>query len=145
MYTIERIRTIDDIDGETAHFMQEVARLSVEKYDSDMDWRKVDFLGYARDGMIWICRKDGRPVGQMMARLYPSIFDPDIAILFQDSLFCMPGSGRAAHLLMREFIDFGRANANHVFTAIAQHTNIKGRSLEKLGFKKVEEAYRLEF
>jgi hypothetical protein len=62
----------------------------------------------------------------------------------QDVLFTKKSSGRATHILMNAFIDFGKANANHLFTMVAEQTNIKARSLDRLGFKQVETLYRLE-
>jgi hypothetical protein len=142
--TIDRIRSIDDIDGELAHFFFEGAREVAEMYGGTFSGDHFDFLGYARHGLFLVCRRDGRPVGAMLARLYESIFDPNTIILCQDLLWVKPGVPRAAFLLLREFIDFGKANANHILTQVHGKTNIKGRSLEKLGFAKVEEIYRME-
>jgi len=114
------------------------------KFDGLINWERFDFLDYARSHYMNVCFKDSRPVGIMMGRLIASIFDQQTAILFQDLLYVSEPCRGAAHLLLAEFIDFGKSNANHVFTTLGQKTNIKGRSLEKFGFKKVEETYLLE-
>ncbi len=144
-YSIERIRGIDDITPELAAFFFKTADGVAEKYGNKFDPKSFDFIGYAEKGLFLVCRRDGFPVGALLARLYESIFDSEVIILYQDLLVCGPGSGRAAHLLYKHFIDFGRVHADHLFTCRAIHTNIKARSLEKLGFKKVEELWRMEF
>lgn len=145
MYTIRRITDIHDIDKKLVSFLLTGAETLSKMYGDKFDWKNFDFIDYARRGFFIVCFKDDQPVGAILARLYGSIFDPQTKILMQDEFYVLPGSGRAAHLLMREFIDFGKLNANHVFTMIAEKTNIKRRSLEKLGFVKIEELYRLEF
>lgn len=143
-YQIKRIRDIGDVDGAVAEFFLYGAEHLSNLYEHPFNWRNFDFLEYARHGLFLICFRDGEPVGALMARLYSSVFDHETKILMQDELYAKPGAGRAAHLLFREFIDFGRANANHIITQIARRTNIKRRSLERLGFEKLEELYRLE-
>jgi len=95
------------------------------------------------ENLAWVCERDGEIVGIMLARLYPSVFDPGKLILFQDLLYVKKDVRRAAYLLLAKFIDFGKTRADHIFTAITDHTNIKGRSLAKLGFSKIQEQYRL--
>jgi hypothetical protein len=51
---------------------------------------------------------------------------------------------KAAYLLFKDFIDFGKSNANHIITMICKITNIKPESLLKLGFTEMETLYRLE-
>ena len=146
MYTISRLHTIDDFDAELAHWLMIESR-NVSRMYQDIyffDYKNFDYLEYARKGLFLVCRRDGVPVGVMLARLFASAFDSNSAILFQDLLYVKPESGRAASLLLKTFIDFGKANANHIFTAKALKTNIKGRSFEKLGFKKVEELFHIE-
>ncbi len=79
-----------------------------------------------------------------MAQLYPHPFDPDVTVLKQDLLYVIPGYPKATRALLHHFIDFGKAHANECFTMLAMQTNIKPRSLEKLGFTEVETLYRLE-
>ena len=79
----------------------------------------------------------------MLARLYTSIFDDETKILQQDLLYARPGS-RASKVLLDDFIDFGRKHADHILTTIGTETVIKGESLEKLGFSKLETTYRME-
>lgn len=125
-------------------FFEQSAIKVAAMYGNKFNWRMFDFLSYFRDGLFLVCYKDDRPVGAMLARLFESIFDPDTKILFQDLLYVNEAHSRAAYLLLMHFIDFGKENANHIITTIAPKTNIKGKSLERLGFNKMEELYRME-
>lgn len=108
-----------------------------------LDGSNFNFDQYAKNHYVWVCWKEGRPVGIMMAQLYGSVFNPDQKILFQDLLYVKKSTSKAAYLLMKEFIAFGQANAKIVFTCKTKHTNIKERTLKRLGFEKTEEIYRL--
>jgi len=104
---------------------------------------RFNFFGYIETHRARICLRNGEPVGLLLCQIYPSTFDPTLKILYQDLLYGKPGT-KAAKLLLDDFIAFGKANAQHILTMIAKGTNIKGRSLERLGFTKLEELYRME-
>lgn len=88
---------------------------------------------------------DGRPVGFMFATRYSSIFDQSKVLLRQDFLYTPEGSSPfICHRLMQDFIDFGKLCADHILTVRGPGTNIKGSSLERLGFKELETLYRME-
>ncbi len=143
-YTIERVTSVDQVDGALASFIVEEAKYANLTFDNKFNYEHFRALAYAERNLFLVCRRKGEPVGFVLGRLYRSIFDPDCRILFQDSLYAKPGSGRAAWLLLKAFVDFGKANADHIFTVKTKFTNIKGRSLEKFGFTKAEELYRME-
>lgn len=142
-YTIERVREILPY-SDTEWFFIAHGPPHIDRYGDHFDFSNFDFWAYARDHQLWVCRRRGEICGVMMAQLYGSVFDSEVKILFQDVLYCKMSSGRAAFLLFQEFLAFGRANAKLVFTARAKYTNVKGSTLEKLGFEKVEEIYQLE-
>lgn len=111
-----------------------------ERIGHKFNWQNFHLpVGYR----LTFCYRDDAPVGYMIARLSGSVFDSTLKVLRQDLLYAKPGT-RAARILLNDFIDFGKRNANHVITNIAETTNIKPRSLEKLGFKKLETLYRME-
>lgn len=143
-YTIEQVTayTLAE-DAEMQEYICTVSKRVSYKYGKLFGWENFKPYTYAHAHRLMLCRRDGRPVGVMLSRVYGSVFDPDVKILFQDLLYGEPGT-RAAYLLLRDFIDFGKANANHIITAIGKQTNIKRRSLERLGFNKLEEAYQIE-
>jgi hypothetical protein len=143
-YTIERLTSLNQIDVELSQFLIEHAERVSRMYGSIFDWRQFDFITYMKHANFWLCRRHGHPVGVMLARLYPSIFDPSIKILMQDLLYVRPGYPKATHLLMRQFVDFGRLNANHIFTMTAEKTNIKSRSMARLGFRQSEILYMMD-
>lgn len=146
VYRLLWVKTIDDIDGQLASFFVIEAQKLSESVDGRFNGGKAfDFLSYARGSYLLVIYRNNEPVGVSLSRLYPSIFDERTRILKQDLIYVKPNSGRAAYLLMQQFIAFGKKNADHILTS-KQYvgTNMKPRSLEKLGFKEVETLYRLE-
>lgn len=142
-YTIRRITKFEDFDDQLRDFLLEHGPKVSAIFQSRFDWTNFDFLEYARNCLFLVSYKKDKPTGVMLARLTTSVFDRSVKILYQDLLYVKVDGGRSANLLMREFIDFGKLNANHVFSMTTENTNIKGRSLEKMGFKKIEELYHL--
>lgn len=143
-YVIERITKVEQCDFDLTNFLMESADHVSILFGAKLNWRNFNIVGYARENLLYVAKKKNQPVGVLLARLFPSIFDPQVKILYLDLLYVRPGGGRTAHILMRKFIDFGKVNANHLICAVAPCTNIKGRSLEKFGFKELETQYRLE-
>jgi hypothetical protein len=142
-YTIKRIRDIDDVDGALSYFiyssMPELSKMF------GITWQNFDMLGYIRkNGMVLVCYRHNKPIGILMARLFGSVFDPKTKILYQDLLYVNKKGTRAANILFRALIDFGKLNANHIITMITPTANIKGETLERLGFNQLETLYRLE-
>lgn len=95
-------------------------------------------------GHVWIAHRDDKILGSILGSLGRAALDPTLKVLYQDQLYVKKSSGRAVYLLMKEFIDYGRANANLVFTCRGKYTNLKGSSLERLGFQETETLYHLE-
>lgn len=139
-YTIERVTKLPPY-GELADFYYSVVPDLCELLRVDM--RGFDVFSYCESNLVWVCRRNGKLVGVMFARLYPYIWDTSKIVLFQDGLFCIKSSGKAAFLLLETFIDFGRSQANLIFTCRTKHTNVKEKSLERLGFEKSEELYSM--
>lgn len=142
-YTVDRVLHVGH-DTQLKIWILKNAPIVMRTFGNVYDCSHFNFDEYARQNCLWFCWRNGKPVGIMMAQFYANTFDRDVKILYQDLLYCEKSSGRAAYLLMDKFIAFGRANANLVFTMTTKHTNVKGRTLERLGFEKTEELYRLE-
>ena len=143
-YTIKRLRDERDFTGPVSAFLLEESEKVSALFDHKYDWTKFNHIEYARNQLFLIAQKDGEPVGMLLAGFLKSAFDDSIDILCQHLLYTKSPGNRAAHLLMRHFIDFGKSHANHIVTMIGSKTNIKPRSLERLGFEKIEELYRIE-
>jgi len=141
-YTIERWHG-ERGDTELELFFISSVKIVSKIYGDKFNYHRFDLRDFARKHRVTICRYKGKPIGFMMSILTSNIFDPDLIILRQVLLYGQP-STRAAYLLMQDFIDFGKNNANHIITMINTKTNIKRQSLEKLGFVKAEEFYRIE-
>lgn len=143
MYDIKRI-TVDNVNELIYWYFAKSAKQISEAYGNKFNWRKLPIGQYLQDPDIVILMAfDGvNPVGFIAGKMYGSFFDPDTRILFQQILYAE--KPRVTHALLREFIDFGRLHVNHVISCIGEQTNIKQRSLERLGFTKLEEVYRME-
>ena len=125
-------------------FIAAVGRHLAKRYKVGFKSEKFNLALYMDRGRMTICYDGkGRATGLMLARLYTSIFDDETKILQQDLLYARPGS-RASKVLLDDFIDFGRKHADHILTTIGTETAIKGESLEKLGFSRLETTYRME-
>jgi len=143
-YTINRLVKYADFDLQTINFLVDESRKLNETYENICDPDNFNFFEYSRKNIIWVCKRNGAPIGFMMAKLYLSGFNNNVKILSQTLLYSKSPGSRASYLLMKHFIDFGKLHADYIDTTIGKYTNIKSRSLKKLGFNKLEEIYRLE-
>jgi hypothetical protein len=117
----------------------EVNKIYGDKYK----WGEFPILDFIDKHYFTVCFNDGVPVGFLAASIFKSFFDPNVIVLKQNLLFALPKT-RACYHLMKDFIDFGKSNANHIITMIGTETKINAKSLEKLGFKQLEVLYRME-
>lgn len=141
-YTTKRLTTEDYGETEQLYMVEAACKLN-RLYGNKYDWTDFKIWEFIDKHYLSFCYRDHEPVGFLAASLFKSFFDPKCVILKQNVLYSSPGS-RASLLLMKDFIDFGKQTANHVITMIGEESNIKPSSLEKLGFRKLEEIYRLE-
>lgn len=141
-YIIKRIGT-GDLDPKLIQFIGEAGKKLNQQYDQNYDYNHFPIREFVKKHYLCVCYRDGSPVGFLAASLFSSFFDSKCRILYQNLLYSLPNT-RATYFLLRDFIDFGRLHANHIITVIAEKSNIKPQSLIKLGFKKLEESYRME-
>lgn len=140
-YTTKLIH-LNNFETEHADFIFN-AGLVLEKNHPGFKWKNFNITKFLSYNYLNFCYRDERPVGFLAASFSRSFFDSDIVTLRQNLLYSLPNT-RASLLLLKDFIDFGKVNANHVITTIGPWTNIKRQSLEKLGFSKLEETFRME-
>ncbi len=143
IYTIEQIRTARDLSDEDFKWLTITAMAVCAEYGNKFSWEKFSCEQYVKTGAILLCRREGKPVGLLLMRVMTSVFDNKTKILTHDLLYAEPGT-RAAHILFNAYVDFGRRTVDHVTMTIAEHTNIKPRSLEREGFVKLQTVFRLE-
>lgn len=141
-YTTKRIKYAD-IDDKLMGFLARAAYASNHMYGNKYNIDKLNIGSISENEYLWVCFRDDEPVGLLLASLGSSFFDRTVRILTQYLLYCKPNT-RASYYLLKTFIDFGRLNANHLITMIGSETNIKPRTLERLGFNKLETLYRME-
>ncbi len=146
IYTTEHIESVLEIEDKLLDFLRNEAELLSGIYENKFDWKSFNIGKYLADegGHLWVCYRNEYPVGVMLARLYASIFDDKTRILFQDALYVKIYGSRVCYDLLKQFVDFGKTHADHIITCRGLRTHIKRRSIEKLGFSKLEELYRME-
>lgn len=142
-YTIKRLERDVVPSMQIKKFIYDVAVKVNEIFGNKYNWKNFPVQDYINRNYIAICFRGDEPVGLMAGSLSPTIFDKNVIILKQNLLYALPNT-RASYHLLKDFIDFGKVHANHIITTIHLKTNIKPSSLQKLGFEKLEENYRLE-
>lgn len=142
-YRIKVINRSDLDDQFLLDYFRFVGMRVAKLYGDRFNWRHFPIREYVRDYRVTVCYKGNIPVGVMLVKTFPSTFDVTTTICYQDLLWAEPKT-RASKMLMDDFIDFGRRNANHIVTMIGEHSNVSERRLNKLGFKKLETLYRME-
>lgn len=141
-YIVVKLTGHYDVDPVRSFIMKAACELD-QIYEFGFRWWNFPLDLFVRKQHLWVCYRDQEPVGYMAASLSGNSLDLQHKILKQESLYGKPGT-RAAYYLMKEFIDFGKANANSIITCVGKHTNIKAKSLERLGFTELETLYKLE-
>lgn len=143
IYTIDRLKSTD-IRGDVLEFFRKEAVNISEMFGNKFDYNYCPVFKLADNGILLICRRDGKITGLLLAFINPSVFDVNTKILQQQILYSIPNSGRTAYHLFKNFIDIGKSEANHIITMLTSQTNIKPETLKKLGFEELETLYRLE-
>lgn len=144
MYTVEQLTCHDKFkeDRELVEFCY-LGGVRLSAAHPQFSWEFFPMRWYIENNRVMLCRRDGKPVGMHFSRKTYSVLDTRVTLAVQDLLYTLPNT-RAAKLLMDDFIDFGKREANHIITMIGEYTNIKDRSLQKLGFTPFETLYRME-
>lgn len=142
MYTVKKCTLQNLVQSDLDFIIAAAEHLNVT-LNVKYNYRNFDLFKFVKDQHLWMCYRNDEPVGFLAATLFKNFFDSETICIKQNILFSLPNT-RGAHLLFHEFVDFGKRHANHILTAIGKSTNIKPSSLERHGFKKLEELYRLE-
>lgn len=142
-YEIRQLVRDDFFNDDIRIFITEGFIKGNELHNYPYNWSRFPIMNFIRDQRMTMCFRDGKPVGFLMATLGRHFFDVNIKVLKQNYLFSLPNT-RSSLYLLKDFIDFGKTHANYVITNIGSETNIKQESLEKLGFKRLEELYLME-
>lgn len=140
-YTIEPVT--QNFSLETYRWLRSAIKKVTDDHVVTYNPELIGLSWFIKNCRFVICRRNGKPVGYMVSRLIKSAFNPEIKRLRQISLYAEPNT-RAAYYLMKDFIDFGKIHADHIITTIGMNTNIKRKSIEKLGFEKIEEHYLMK-
>ncbi len=142
-YTVEKITGNYDISEEMEKFFHDFGMSHYKNLNLRYDVRNLTVENYIKVGHVWFCFRNNKPVGFMLATMGPVSLDLNYIALRQTFLYALPGT-RGAHHLLKEFVDFGKRHANDVIITVGKYTNLKSRSLERLGFGEWETIYKLE-
>lgn len=136
------IKQVKMIDYKVMDFHRVALRKLNKVFGDKYNTENMDLEKYIRENRYMVCLKDGEIAGIMLSRMFSSVFDPTVRILMQDLLYAE--TPKVTSILLKDYIDFGKGSADHILTTITPWTNIKPRSLERLGFKHMETLYRME-
>lgn len=141
-YEVKVIRA-HDLTDEVVAFIYEGLKEGIKVYGDKFDVSGFRIVRFAEEHRLTVCFRDDVPVGFMMGCLSKSFFDENVIAFRQMALWSLPKT-RGAYLLLKDFIDFGKVNANHIICTIGTKTNIKPATLGKMGFEQLEVFYRME-
>jgi hypothetical protein len=142
-YTVRKLTGNYDVTESVKEFFYACARSHSEILGLKYDIEKFSLDEYARHSHVWFCFKGEKPVGFMLAVMGGTSLDSKHITLRQTFLYGLPGT-RASAYLLKEFVDFGKRHANDVIITVGKKTNLKSRSLERLGFFEWETIHKLE-
>jgi len=139
MYTTE-IVLMSDATMEIEDFIVKALTEINDSRDKFYNNVSFDLKKYLENYHCFTCRKNGKLVGFILAMKGPSAFSNQTNILISDVLYAVPGT-RAAHHLIHSFLDIGKGCADHVIIALNVKSNIKPKTLERLGLKETEKLF----
>lgn len=145
-YTIKVLETDKDLNDHLKEIV-DLFMFAMEVFPKfkarDLTFSVWNYMKVENGRVTLALDQDGKAVGCMCARLTYGLFDQKPS-WFQDLFLVFPGHPRAAHLLFGDFIDFGKSHAKYILTCKSERTNVKTSTLERYGFSKLEEYYRME-
>lgn len=142
-YIIKQVKNFKDLRVQDIKGIREL----IDEHQGDFnhyDFCNADIGVIVANYRFMLCYCDDKLVGLSISSLGEALFDVNVKILSQKVIVARKGFPRAAYLLYRDFIDFGKTKADHILTMIGENTNVNPKTLEKIGFKKIETYYRLE-
>lgn len=109
---------------------------------------------YTEDGLklliekhfLTIATQEENPVGFIAGYFNPHLFNPSILVLCELFWWVTPEhrNSRVGAMLMNEFIDFGKKNAQWISFSFNRFTEVNEHALTKRGFHLHEKTYLLE-
>jgi len=133
-WIVNELRDFSDFFG-TEYNMFEDEAYAVEK-----------MLWIIKDQIAFVAEKDEELLGFIAGLVTPHLFNPNI-IWLTEMFWWVPEEhrhSRAGLLLLNEFVDWGKENANWITLGLENSSPIKTESLAKRGFKLHERAFLME-
>lgn len=143
-----RAARLDDIDWLVAQ-LREFSKFFATKRSLFGD------EAYVREGLktlisdhlvLFACDDEDTPIGFIAGMAHPHLFNPTIRVLTESFWWVEPSrrGGKAALVLLEEFIFWGKANCDWVVFTLEHHSPVKESQLTKRGFSLQERNYLLE-
>ena len=98
-------------------------------------------------GLVLVAeKKDQEQVGFIIGAMTPHLFNPKVIVLAQLLWWVDPArrKSRAGYLLLREFIDWGKKNADWITFSLEENSPLNEQTLIKIGFRRTERSYLIE-
>lgn len=96
--------------------------------------------------VVFIAEKSGEQLGFIGGVLMPHYFNPKIKVLAETFWWVAEEhrGSRAALLLMKEFVEYGKVHADWITMALEALSPVNEKCLTKRGFKLQERAFLME-
>lgn len=134
-----------DVEWLVGQLRAHAAAAGMERHFSEAHAREA-LPRMIAEHVFFVAERDGVPVGYVAGVLTWHYLYPALRILSAILWWVDPAKrfGRAAWMLLREFVAEGRRVADLVCFALAHFTRVSERHLIRLGFKLHEQSYTLE-
>lgn len=120
----------------------------ISLYSKDIDWSKGQLKHFIENHYFLIAEaaEHETRIGFISGVLTPHIFNPSLTVLSETFWWVdeQYRGTRAGLMLLNEFTEWGKVNANWVTFAIEEHSPVDERCLTKRGFKLKEKNYIME-
>lgn len=102
--------------------------------------------GLVAEHPFYIAENEREPIGFIAGAVHAHPFNPSLRVLSEMFWWvAQPFRGsRAGHLLLREFIAFGKANADWIVMTLEHESPVNPETLTRRGFRPKETSYLLE-
>lgn len=140
-YTVRRIGP-GDLDNDILDYIKTALTKTAKMYDLPHNIENMAIGQLALRHLVLVAYRDDVIAGFTIGIISVSVFDITLKTLNQLTIYSDYPIATAK--LVRYFIDFGKANANLISMNTSKFANIKGSTLEKLGFAKGDTEYRME-
>lgn len=102
---------------------------------------------FINNGLVFVAEKETKgQIGLIIGAITPHLFNPNVLVLAGLFWWVDPNhrTTEAGHLLLREFVDWGKANVDWITFSLLDKTPVKESTLKRFGFRHLEACYLIE-